>query len=70
MKRSVSIILSLLMMFSLTLTGCAAGEATEHTSGNIEITAGFRGTSSTADAQIQNWLNNNGFLNNNKEESK
>lgn len=28
---------------------------------NSVVTAGFRGTSSTTDTQIQNWLNNNGF---------
>ena len=37
MKRAISIILSLLMMFSLTLTGCAAEETTSQTSGNFEI---------------------------------
>lgn len=35
--------------------------AIRNTCPNSVVTAGFRGTSSTTNTQIQNWLNNNGF---------
>lgn len=35
--------------------------AIRNTCPNSVVTAGFRGTSSTTDTQIQNWLNKNGF---------